>query len=270
MLLGAAVYALAFLTRAVRLERLLPPGDRIPLGRAYSVSAATTFLLQVVPFRGGEVATWGLLKRELGTGWARSGAVFALVKAIDAATTLLVGLLGAAFLAFEKGSIPLGIAAGALVSLGAAALLSLPWIGGALLSRLTPSFGEGSRRRRAALEIGAGLEEARSHPGAYAMAALFGLAFFIGHLLALSLIASGLGVRVSVAGLAFATLTSVAAAAIPSPAGTFGPMESGFALGLAWDGLPPALGVVSAAVFHLVTTAVAGLVAAPVLIHPRR
>lgn len=265
------VYALAFLARAVRLELLLPKSDRLPFGRAFGVSAATTFLLQVIPFRGGEVASWGLLKRELGTGWARAGAVFALAKSIDSAATILLGLAGATVLASQKGRVPLALATGGLVALGAAALLSLPWIGSALLSRLVSAFPEGSRRRSAALEMADGLKEARSRPGTYLIATGFGFAFLGGHVLALALIASGLEVPASLAGLAFATLTSVlTAAAIPSPAGTFGPMESGFALGLAWDGVPPALGVVSAAVMHLVTTAVAGLGAAPVLLRSRR
>src|SRR6185295_4563922 len=45
---GLVVYALGFLARGLRLNALLPPEDRIPWTRAWSVSAAVTFLLQVV------------------------------------------------------------------------------------------------------------------------------------------------------------------------------------------------------------------------------
>ena len=39
---------------------------------AFSVAGATTFLIQVPPFRAGEPAGWALLKREMGTSWARA------------------------------------------------------------------------------------------------------------------------------------------------------------------------------------------------------
>ncbi|HYN40509.1 MAG TPA: lysylphosphatidylglycerol synthase domain-containing protein, partial [Thermoanaerobaculia bacterium] len=92
---GVVIYAFGFAARAARLNLLLPPADRIPFGRAWAVSGATTFLLQVLPFRGGEVASWALYQRVLGTGWARAGAVFVLVKTLDSAAFLLAGLAGA-------------------------------------------------------------------------------------------------------------------------------------------------------------------------------
>ncbi|MCL4806582.1 MAG: flippase-like domain-containing protein, partial [Thermoanaerobaculia bacterium] len=108
LLAGAVVYALAFAARAARLNLLLAPADRIPFGRAWAVSGATTFLLQVLPFRGGEVASWALYRRVLGTGWARAGAVFVLVKTLDSAAFLLAGLAGAAALALRGGVPVLG------------------------------------------------------------------------------------------------------------------------------------------------------------------
>ena len=45
---GVVIYALGFAARAARLNLLLPPADRIPFGRAWAVSGATTFLLSLI------------------------------------------------------------------------------------------------------------------------------------------------------------------------------------------------------------------------------
>jgi len=267
VLAGAAVYAAAFATRSVRLNLLLPRDERLPFLRGASLSAAATFLLQVIPFRGGEVASWAAYRKALGSGWARSGAVFALVKAVDSAALLLVGLAGAAVLGVRRGAPVLGALAAALVFLGAVSLVLAPRAAGTLLEKLADRFPVGSRRRRAAEETAGGLAIARTEPGRYALSIAASLAFLAGHLVALLLVCRGLGVSASLAGLAFASLTSITTAAvIPSPAGTFGPMESGFAAGLLLDGVPLAPGLVAAALVHLVTTATAGLCGLPLLL----
>jgi len=267
VLAGALVYAAAFSARSFRLNLLLPPAERLPFLRGASLSAAATFLLQVIPFRGGEVASWAAYKKALGSGWARSGAVFALVKAVDTAALLLVGLAGAALLGLRRGAPALGGTAAALVLLGALALLLAPRLVGSLLRALARRFPDGSRRRETAAQLAEGLAIARTEPGRYVLSILASLAFLAGHLAALALILRGLGLPASVAGLAFASLTSVTTAAvIPSPAGTFGPMESGFAAGLLLDGVPLARGLVGAALLHLVTTATAGLCGLPFLL----
>src|ERR1019366_8781173 len=74
---------LAFGVRAFRFNLLLPPVDRIRFTTAWSLSGATTFLLQVLPFRSGEIASWASIRAALGASWARSAAVFALVKLLD-------------------------------------------------------------------------------------------------------------------------------------------------------------------------------------------
>jgi uncharacterized membrane protein YbhN (UPF0104 family) len=266
VLAGALVYAAAFSARSLRLNLLLPRNERLPFLRGASLSAAATFLLQVIPFRGGEVASWAAYKKALGSGWARSGAVFALVRAIDTAALLLVGLAGAALLGLRRGAPAIGGTAAALVLLGALLLLVAPRAAGSVLQGLSRRFPEGSRRREAATQLAEGLAIARTEPGLYALSALASLAFLAGHLAALALILRGFGLPVSLAGLAFASLTSVTtAAAIPSPAGTFGPMESGFAAGLLLDGVPLARGLVGATLLHLVTTATAGLCGLPFL-----
>ena len=259
MLAGLAVYGSAYLARAVRLNLLLPKEDRIPFLRAYALSGATTFLLQVIPFRGGEVASWAAMRRELGMGWTRAGTTLLLVKIIDTATTLVVGLLGAAALASRRATPTLGTGAALLAGVGTVALVLIPFLA-APLARFLP---EGSRRREVALGLRA--------PRLYFPAFGFGLLFMAGHLAGLYLLITGLGVTVSVAGIAFATLASVlSAAVIPSPAGTFGSMEGGFAAGLALDGVAPALGVVVGAVVHILSTGVTGLIAAPLSLQSRR
>lgn len=50
---------------------------------------------------------------------------------------------------------------------------------------------------------------------------------------------------------------------IPSPAGTFGPYESGFAAALALDGLPLATGAILGGILHLLTTLAAGATGLP-------
>jgi uncharacterized membrane protein YbhN (UPF0104 family) len=121
-----------------------------------------------------------------------------------------------------------------------------------LLGRLPPT----GRLR----EVAEGLRA----PRLYFPALVGGLVFMAGHVMALKLVLDGLGVEVSLAGIAFASLASVlSAVVIPSPAGTFGAMESGFAAGLALDGVPLALGVASGAIVHLLTTIVCGAGALP-------
>ncbi|HEX7615271.1 MAG TPA: lysylphosphatidylglycerol synthase domain-containing protein, partial [Thermoanaerobaculia bacterium] len=168
--LGFLLNILAFGVRAYRLNLLLPPADRIPVATGWSLSGATTFLLQVMPFRSGEIGSWASIRAALGASWARSGAVLALVKMLDTATLLLAGLAGAAWLLFTSGTHVLGIGVAALVLLGAAFLLALPLAGGRLLVALVPRLPENSRRRALAREVAEGLSVARRAPGSYAMA----------------------------------------------------------------------------------------------------
>jgi len=264
---GFALYAGSFAARAVRLNALLPEGDRLPFGRAMSLSAAATFLLQVIPFRGGEVASWASYKRALGAGWLRSGAVFALVKAVDTATLLLVGLAGAAVLGARSGTPALGAVTALFVAAGAGALLLVPRIGTRVLLWLSARLPEGSQRRRAAEELTAGLSVTHERPALFALSAAASFLFLAGHMAGILLVLRGLGVPATFEGVAFASLTGVGVAALlPSPAGTFGPMESGFAGGLAADGVPFALGLAAAAAVHVLTTAAAGLAGLPFLI----
>ena len=262
--LGFLLNILAFGVRAFRFNLLLPPADRIPVATAWSLSGATTFLLQVMPFRSGEIASWASIRAALGASWARSGAVLALVKLLDTATLLLAGLAGAAWLLFTHGTHVLGVGVAALVLLGAALLLALPLAGGRLLVSLVPRLPENSRRHAIAREVAEGLSVARRAPGSYAMATAAAAAFLALHVPALWLTARGLGLPIHPATLLVALFTSIATAAVlPSPAGTFGPYESGFAAATALDGVPLATGAVLGGLLHLLTTLAAGAVGLP-------
>ena len=262
--LGFLLNILAFGVRAFRFNLLLPPADRIPVATAWSLSGATTFLLQVMPFRSGEIGSWASIRAALGASWARSGAVLALVKLLDTATLLLAGLAGAAWLLFTHGTHVLGVGVAALVLLGAAFLLALPLAGGRLLVSLVPRLPENSRRHAIAREVAEGLSVARRAPGSYAMATAAAAAFLALHVPALWLTARGLGLPIHPATLLVALFTSIATAAVlPSPAGTFGPYESGFAAATALDGVPLATGAVLGGLLHLLTTLAAGAVGLP-------
>src|SRR5450830_1472104 len=261
---GFLLNILAFGVRAFRFNLLLLPADRIPLATAWSLSGATTFLLQVMPFRSGEIASWASIRAALGASWARSAAVLALVKLLDTATLLLAGLAGAAWLLFTHGTHVLGVGVAALVLLGAAFLLALPLAGGRLLVSLVPRLPENSRRHAIAREVAEGLSVARRAPGSYAMATAAAAAFLALHVPALWLTARGLGLPIHPATLLVALFTSIATAAVlPSPAGTFGPYESGFAAATALDGVPLATGAVLGGLLHLLTTLAAGAVGLP-------
>ncbi|MEO8587382.1 MAG: lysylphosphatidylglycerol synthase domain-containing protein [Acidobacteriota bacterium] len=265
--LGFLLNVLAFGVRAFRLNLLLPPADRISVATAWSLSGATTFLLQVMPFRSGEIGSWASIKAALGASWARSGAVFALVKLLDTATLLLAGLAGTAWLLFTRGTQVLGTGVAALVLFGAAFLLALPLAGGRLLVFLVPRLPESSRRHAFAREVAEGLSVARRAPGSYAMATAAAAAFLALHVPALWLTARGLGFSIDPATLLVALFTSIATAAfLPSPAGTFGPYESGFAAAAALGGLSLATGAVLGGLLHVLTTLAAGAVGLPFLI----
>ncbi len=265
--LGFLLNVLAFGARAYRLNLLLPPPDRIPVATAWSLSGATTLLLQVMPFRSGEIGSWASIRSALGASWARSGAVLALVKLLDTATLLLAGLAGAAWLLFTRGTHVLGVGVAALVLLGAAFLLVLPLAGGRLLVSLVPRLPENSRRHAIAREVAEGLSVARRAPGSYALAAAAAAAFLALHVPALWLTARGLGLPIRPATLLVALFTSIATAAVlPSPAGTFGPFESGFAAAAALDGFPLATGAVLGGLLHVLTTLAAGAVGLPFLL----
>jgi len=153
-----------------------------------------------------------------------------------------------------------------LVLLGAGVLLALPLAGGRLLASVIPKLATGSRLQAVAREAAEGLSVARREPGSYVAAAGAAGAFLALHVPALWLTALGLGLPIHPAALLVALFTSIATAVVlPSPAGTFGPYESGFAAAAALGGIPLAGGAVLGGCLHLLTTLAAGLTGLPFL-----
>lgn len=267
---GFAAYGAAFFIRGARLNLLLPPDERLPGTRAGSLSAAALFLVQVVPFRGGELASWALYRIALGAGWVRSGAVFAVVKIVDSGVLILAGLSGAALLGLAGRATGLGAAAAIGAAGGAAGLLLAPRLAGRGADRLAGRFPEGSRRQRLAAEIGAALRVAHERPHRYLASIAAAAACLAVQLGAIWLMLRGLHVAASPGVVALALLSAaVVSAAIPSPAGNFGPSESGFTAALLLAGVPVPLGLVVAGILHLLSTLAAGLVGLPFLIASR-
>ena len=270
LLAGFAVFFASHVLRAARLNRLLPKDGRIPAARAFGLSGAAHFLVQVLPFRGGDVASFGLVHRELGVSWSRSGGVFVLVKLIDTASAVLVGLAGGTVVLLRH-RVAGGTWAIGLFCVLLAALTVLPEAGGALLEAISARVRPASRLERVLVDIGSALAVARRDRLAYAAACLLSIGFLAAHIVGLRLTMAGLGIDAGFAALAFASLAAtVAAAVLPSPAGTFGSAESGWVAALSLDGVPLAAGAVSGVAVHLLATLAAGAAGLFVLSRPAR
>ena len=260
LLAGFAVFVASHAFRGARLNRLLPKDERIAPARAFGLSGATHFFVQILPFRGGDVASVALMHRELGVSWSRSGGVFVLVKLIDTASAMLVGLAGGTVVLLSH-RVAGGRWAAGLFCVLLAALALLPEAGGALLEALSARARQGSRLKRVLEDIGGALAVARRDRLAYATACLLSVGFLAAHIVGLRLTMAGLGIDVGFAALAFATLAAaVAAALVPSPAGSFGTAESGWMAALALNGISFGAGAVSGVAVHLLSTLAAGAV----------
>jgi uncharacterized membrane protein YbhN (UPF0104 family) len=270
ILAGFVVFFGSHAFRAARLNLLLPKNGRIPAARAFGLSGAAIFVVQVVPFRGGDAVSFGLVHRELGVSWSHSGGVFVIVKVIDTVSAVLVGLAGATVVLLRQREAGAPWAAGLFcVLVGALALF--PQAGGALLAAVLARVRPASRLRPVLEEVGSGLEVARSDRRAYAAACGLSIGFLAAHIAALRLTMAGLGIDASLAGIAFATFAAILASAVlPSPAGTFGTAETGWAMALALDGVTLGAGAVSGIAVHLVGTLAAGAAGLFVLKRPKR
>src|SRR5512141_2812798 len=144
LLAGFAVFFASHAFRAARLNRLLPRDGRIAPARAFGLSGAAHFFVQVLPFRGGDVASVALMHRELGVSWSRSGGVFVLVKLIDTASAVLVGLAGGTVVLLSH-RVAGGPWAAGLFFVLLAALALLPEAGGSLLEALSARARQASR-----------------------------------------------------------------------------------------------------------------------------
>jgi uncharacterized membrane protein YbhN (UPF0104 family) len=93
-----------------------------------------------------------------------------------------------------------------------------------------------------------------------------GVLYLVLHLAGIRMVLEALGFPISIALVAAATVASVTAATmLPSPAGTFGSSEAGFASALAAAGIPIATGFVLASAVHLAIVATSCFLALPLL-----
>lgn len=269
LLAGFAVFFASHVFRGARLNRLLPKDGRIAPVRAFGFSGAAHFFVQCLPFRGGDVASVALMHRELGVSWSRSGGVFVLVKLIDTASAVLVGLAGGTVVLLSH-RVAGGPWAAGLFCVLLAALALLPEAGGALLEAFSARARQTSRLKRVLEDVGGALTIARRDRLAYAAACLLSVGFLAAHIVGLKLTMAGLGIDVGFAALAFATLAAaVAAGLVPSPTGTFGTAESGWMAALALDGISFGAGAVSGVAVHLLSTLAGGAAGLFVLSRPR-
>src|ERR1039457_4352662 len=203
LLAGFAVFFASHVFRGARLNRLLPKDERIAPARAFGLSGASHFLVQVVPFRGGDVASLGLVHRELGVSWSRSSGVFVLVKLIDTACAVLLGLAGGTVVLLRP-RVAGGPWAAGLFCVFLVALAVLPEAGGAVLEAFSTRVRPASRLKRIVEDVGGGLAVARRDRLAYAAACLLSVGFLAAHIVGLRLTMAALGIDAGFAALAFA------------------------------------------------------------------
>jgi uncharacterized membrane protein YbhN (UPF0104 family) len=266
LLSGFVLLAVAFPARAVRLNLLLPQQQRLSFIRGTMVSAAANVLYNTVPFRAGELVALALYRRETNGSWGQSTGLLVLIKAVDISTALAAGVTGALWLLAGTGT-SIARSAALLFALAAAIALSLiPFLGHMVLGWVQPRLAPSSRLFRLARDLAEGLGIAQQRPAAYAASFVMGVLYLVLHLAGIRMVLEALGFPISIALVAAATVASVTAATmLPSPAGTFGSSEAGFASALAAAGIPIATGFVLASAVHLAIVATSCFLALPLL-----
>ncbi len=263
---GLALLASGFVARAYRLNFLVPAKERLTGARGVAIAATAAFFAHIVPFRGGEAVSWALFRKELDTSWSRSAGILLLVKTVDTAATWLAGLAGAAALLLESHIAVLGWVTALWVCAGIVILAVLPRTGSALIGRLAGRLSERRQLRRIALGVRDGLEAVKERPRDYFAAFLFSLAYQASVIAGVYWILAGLGWKTPLAVVSVAMFLSATSALLPSPAGTFGSTEAGFAAGLTLAGIPLAEGVLAGTAAHVAVVLAAGLCALPILL----
>jgi hypothetical protein len=218
---------------SVRALRFVVAGARLPFGAMFRITAVHSALLRVMPLRSGELAYAILLKRHGGGGFTEGIAALLMLRILDMAAIL--PLAAAILIAWVSGTgswrsalavVAAGIALGVF-------FFSLGPITHTVARRLDPEPHRGAVRR-----IG---ELARTLAKAYDLSlsrrlALLGLTF-VGWalvLLWLHLTASAIDAVSTIEEGLVVGVSGVTGSALPvSLVGSFGPMEGGFAIGLA-------------------------------------
>ncbi|MFO8073793.1 MAG: lysylphosphatidylglycerol synthase transmembrane domain-containing protein [Polyangia bacterium] len=234
LLAALLVYAVATGLRAVRFWL---SGARAEPRELFGIAAAHAALLRVMPLRSGELAYGLLLRRAGGGGFGEGMAALVLLRVLDLAALLP---LAAAVIAFG----PLGVGGGgavAILAVAAAACAALFFAVGPISRCLAERFAPGEERslgragRALALVARAyDIPLRRKLELVASTIAIWGLIALWFHLL-LGAVGQPLD---PVEGISVAVLGMVGSALPLSLIGSFGPMESGFALGLIALGRP--------------------------------
>jgi hypothetical protein len=251
-----ALVALAtyFSIVVVRAARFSVAGARASFPTLFCIAAVHAALLRVMPLRSGELAYGVLLKRSEGGGLGEGLAAIAMLRILDLATVLpaaaAIVALGPVGWATDW-ALPALVAAGALM---VAVFFALGPIARAL-ARRTSSGGEPTERPGLVARAFSALESAYDLPlcrrlGLLALTVLMWslvLVWFHLTLWAVGLTPSAIeGASVGVLGVVGSVLPV-------SLIGSFGPMEGGFALGLAAIGRPEAAAVADSIVVSALT-----------------
>jgi len=218
---------------SVRAARFVVAGARLPFGAMFRITAVHAALLRVMPLRSGELAYAILLKRQGGGGLTEGIAALLMLRILDLAAVL--PLATAILIAWVSGTSSwasaVAVCAAALV-LGAV-FFSLGHVTRAIARRIDPAPQRGMLRR-----VG---ELAHTLARAYDLSlsrrlALLGLTFVAWALVLLwfHLTASSIDAVSTVQEGLVVGASGVAGSILPvSLVGSFGPMEGGFAIGLA-------------------------------------
>jgi uncharacterized membrane protein YbhN (UPF0104 family) len=225
----------------LRTLRFRVAGARAPLGTLFCIAAVHAALLRVMPLRSGELAYGVLLKRSGGGGFGEGLATIAMLRLLDLATVLpaAAALLALGPIGLAHHRAPLAILVAAAVLL--AVFFALRPLSRALAARLGPGGGEQGLRGAVARAV-TGLARAYDLPlwrrlALVVLTALLWAAVLVWFHLSLQAIGLALspleGASVGVLGVLGSVLPV-------SLIGSFGPMEGGFAVGLAGLGHPEA------------------------------
>jgi hypothetical protein len=230
-----------FIIVALRACRFVAAGARLSYSNAFMVAAVQSALLRVMPLRSGELAYGVLLKRMGGGGFGEGVAVVLMLRILDLAAVLPLGAAMAAALLSGSNT---GLSMTALCLMGAALMgffFALGPLSRAVAARVPPEpeGGSPSNLRRALAKVAHTLLRAYDLP-VQRRIVLLGLTVLLWAVviawLNLCMMAVG-AVGVFRDGFA-ASLLGVLGSILPiSLLGSFGPMESGLAIGLSSTGL---------------------------------
>ncbi len=248
---------------AVRAFRFVVAGARLPFATMFKIAAVHAALLRVMPLRSGELAYGLMLKRHGGGGFTEGIAAILMLRVLDLATILpLATAIAVAWISGSDGGwSTLGLLAACV------ALLIFFFSLGPLSRKLATKIAQGSESGWLG-KVGRTVQtlaEAYSMPFSKRLALLgitvlmWGLVLLWFHLTLLSIGAVGgmeEGLTVSVLGVTGSILPV-------SLVGSFGPMEGGFALGLAAIGHGHDVAAAESIVASAVTFATNWIVALP-------